>query len=196
LENSENQLIKDIESAFKERGHVKTSKEFAKLIGENDNGLSDIKAGRKRLTIDHIKNLKNSHPNFNMDWYLTGTGHMFLEQKGTDLQKAANNKQNGYGARETFYTDLIENNAEYSLIPRAVFKDYKIVPDKIIDAIIQSNENEKKAMREAMAMAEQSLNDKLEETVEMYEEQYQAIKAENERLEKENEELRKQISPQ
>jgi hypothetical protein len=45
----ESQLITDIESAFKKKGLVKTAKEFADLIGENPNGLSDIKAGRKKL---------------------------------------------------------------------------------------------------------------------------------------------------
>jgi transcriptional regulator with XRE-family HTH domain len=76
----ESQLITDIESAFKKKGLVKTAKEFADLIGENPNGLSDIKAGRKKLTIDHIKTLKKSHPELNLDWLLSGKGSLFLEE--------------------------------------------------------------------------------------------------------------------
>lgn len=75
-------LLTQIEAAFKDKSWIKTSKDFAVIIGENPNGLSDIKAGRKKLTVDHIKNLKNSHPTFNVDWLLTdGNGPMFIEQE-------------------------------------------------------------------------------------------------------------------
>lgn len=48
--------------------------------------------------------------------------------------------------KETFYADLIEKNEIYALIPKAVLSDYKIVPDKIMDIIIRSNEGEKEAL--------------------------------------------------
>lgn len=48
--------------------------------------------------------------------------------------------------KETFYAELIEKNEVYALIPKAVLSDYKIVPDKIMDIIIRSNEGEKEAL--------------------------------------------------
>jgi hypothetical protein len=85
------QTVAEIESAFREFGRIKTAREFADLLGENPNGLSDIKAGRKKLTIDHIRNLKNSHTDFNLDWFFTGEGSMFLQKKSatTETTEAA-----------------------------------------------------------------------------------------------------------
>jgi transcriptional regulator with XRE-family HTH domain len=77
--------------------------------------------------------------------------------------------------RETFYIDLIEKNEEYNLIPRAVLKDYKIVPDKIIDVIIQSNENEKKALVEG-------LNSKYELMIQGYKNKIADLESEINRL--------------
>lgn len=111
---------------------------------------------------------------------------MFSKSDNTSVQQPGDNKQNGMTAKETFYTDLIENNEEYSLLPRAVLKDYKIVPDKIIDVIISSNENEKKALRESMETAKESL-------IKDYELLIKGLENKVDRLEKENEDLRRQI---
>lgn len=73
----DNQTIAMLEQVFKEKKLIGTSKQFAELIGENANGLSDIKAGRKKFTIDHIRSLKNSHPDLNVDWIITGDGEVF-----------------------------------------------------------------------------------------------------------------------
>lgn len=93
----------------------------------------------------------------------------------TQVDKPSDNAKNGHAAKETFYRDFIENNPDYSIIPKAVFRDYKIVPDKIVDAIIQSATNEKK-----------SLEEKYEIIIDGY-------KLRVERLQNENDELRRQI---
>lgn len=97
----------------------------------------------------------------NMEWWRTGEGAV-LNKKGTGGDKPSDYKQNGMRVKETFYSELIEQNEEYSLIPRAVLKDYKIVPDKIIDVIIASNENEKRALERSKDMEIDGLNKKHE----------------------------------
>lgn len=100
----------------------------------------------------------------------------FYDENSTDGNNPSNNKGNQLMTpRETFYTDLIEKNDEYNLIPRAVLKDYKIVPDKIIDVIIQSNENEKKALVEG-------LNSKYELMIQGYKNKIADLESELKRL--------------
>jgi hypothetical protein len=81
---ADNQQIAQLLEAFKGKGYVKTAKELGKLMGENANGFSDIQAGRKKLTLEHVINMKKSHPDFNTEWIITGQGGVFLELKGTD----------------------------------------------------------------------------------------------------------------
>jgi transcriptional regulator with XRE-family HTH domain len=98
-------------------------------------------------------------------------------------QEPLNGNSNIVNNRETFYLDLIEGNEEYSILPKAILKDYKIVPDKIIDVIIQSNENERKAIEKSKTLEIEGLNRKYEIIIEGYENKIK-------KLEKENEDLR------
>lgn len=120
---------------------------------------------------------------------------MFSKSDNTSVQQPGDNKQNGMTAKETFYTDLIENNEEYSLLPRAVLRDYKIVPDKIIDVIIKSGENERTALQRSMDLEIESLNEKNRTIIEGYKNGIKILELENERLKQENEQLRRQIPP-
>lgn len=120
---------------------------------------------------------------------------MFSKSDNTSVQQPGDNKQNGMTAKETFYTDLIENNKEYSLLPRAVLRDYKIVPDKIIDVIIKSGENERTALQRSMDLEIESLNEKNRTIIEGYKNGIKILELENERLKQENEQLRRQIPP-
>lgn len=126
-----------------------------------------------------------NHYNVNREWWKTGEGSVF----NTSVQKPSNNNGNGMTTKETFYSDLIEGNEEYSLIPRAVLKDYKIVPDKIIDVIIASNENEKNALKRSMESEKEAL-------IKEYERVIQGLENKVVRLEQEKEDLRRQIPGQ
>lgn len=166
------------------RLHLVTKEELSEYCGFHRDTIrkaiergSELKDKNLRIFQDKLE--------INPEWWDTGKGDIYVS-KHTYAEKAGDNKLNGHGARETFYTDLIENNVEYSLLPRAVLKDYKIVPDKIIDVIISSNENEKKALRESMETAKESL-------IKDYELLIKGLENKVERLEKENEDLRRQI---
>jgi hypothetical protein len=127
------------------------------------------------------KMVKNIH--INPDWWNTGKGDILLQKHHLSVVREDKNVYPEKSAKETFYKDLIESNADYSLIPRAVLQDYKIVPDKIIDVILSSNENEKKALEKSKDLEIESLNKRYELLIEGYENKIK-------RLEEENHELR------
>jgi hypothetical protein len=127
------------------------------------------------------------------EWWTLGKGEAFTTTKSITHNGA---QQNGITTRETFYRELIEDNDEYSILPRAVLKDYKIVPDKIIDVIITSNENEKRAIKESKELEIESLNKKHEFLLNVREMELKECEKEIEKLKAENEELRRKIPPQ
>lgn len=120
-----------------------------------------------------------------------------LDLNPTSVEKANDNtKNNGHHLRETFYRDLIESNDEYSILPRAVLRDYKIVPDKIIDVIIASNENEKKALEKSKDLQIESLMQKHDKIINGYEDERKDLVAEIERQRAEIERLKKLLPPE
>ena len=112
--------------------------------------------------------------NVNREWWKTGEGEMFL--------KDANPGRSNIAPKETFYKALIEDNDDYSLIPRAVLKDYKIVPDKIIDVIIESNKNEKAAISKSFQDEKSILVAKHELTITGLENKILSLEKENKEL--------------
>lgn len=142
-----------------------------------------------------IKKIREGLPGLNLDWWDSGKGEVF-NKNGTSVHIPKENNGNSMTPRETFYTDLIENNSEYSLLPRAVLQDYKIVPDKIIDVIIASTASEKKALEDSKRMEIEGLNQKYELIITGLENKTERLEKRNKELEKENEDLRRQIPAQ
>lgn len=59
----------------------KSQEEFGKYLGLSKSGVSEIEAGRRNVTDQHIIMLKNcSEFNINEDWLRYGKGEMFLEK--------------------------------------------------------------------------------------------------------------------
>lgn len=60
----------------------KSQEEFGKILGLSKSGVSEIEAGRRNVTEQHIIMLKNYtdavHGNINENWVRYGTGEMFL----------------------------------------------------------------------------------------------------------------------
>jgi hypothetical protein len=132
--------------------------------------------------------------NIRQEWWdkewETGSNNIF----NTSVPKSTGSKQNGeLSSKETFYEDLMERNKDYFVAPRAIFTDYKIVPDKIIDVIIQSNANERKALQDAKTMEIDSLEKKYEMLIEGLENKVDRLEKEKAALATENEDLRRQI---
>ena len=59
-----------------------SQEEFGKILGLSKSGVSEIEAGRRNVTEQHIIMLKNYNDfkegNVNVDWLRTGEGEMFL----------------------------------------------------------------------------------------------------------------------
>lgn len=144
------------------------------------------------FSTDKVEKFLNYH-RINKDWWRSGEGEIFVP-------KAELVRTNGE-VKETFYKNLIEGNEEYSLIPRAVLKDYKIVPDKIIDVIIDSNRNEKQAITQSFQDQKDILINKHESIITGYEAKIKRLEAEikeleieREKLENERENLKRQVT--
>lgn len=80
--------------------------------------------------------------------------------------------------KETFYRELIEDNENYSLIPKAILSDYKIVPEKLLDMITQSKDELNGELKEKHKLIIQGY----ENRINRLEEDKSALLAENERL--------------
>lgn len=65
---------------FKRQGLVKDYVVAAEALGTNKTAISDIKAGRKKLSIALLRSMKISYPKVNVDWVVTGVGDMFIEE--------------------------------------------------------------------------------------------------------------------
>ena len=61
--------------------HIMRSKnlkatDFASLLGIQPSGVSHILAGRNKPSLDFVKKVKETFPEYNLDWIIFGTGPM------------------------------------------------------------------------------------------------------------------------
>ncbi|RWX00955.1 S24 family peptidase [Flavobacterium cerinum] len=63
---------------LKEMGSVKNLQEFADIVGTNKAGMSDIKADRKKVSLENLTNLAIRFPEINISWIATGMGSMIF----------------------------------------------------------------------------------------------------------------------
>lgn len=82
-----NSRIKELRKALD-----KSQEEFGKILGLSKSGVSEIEAGRRNVTEQHIIMLKNYtdvvYGNINEDWIRYGTGEMFLPMdRETEIAK-------------------------------------------------------------------------------------------------------------
>lgn len=62
---------------LKAKGVIADYVQVAANLQTNKAGISDIKAGRKKLSIDLLRRMKLSYPNVNIEWVIMGEGEMF-----------------------------------------------------------------------------------------------------------------------
>lgn len=73
---------------LKKTGVVSDYLEVASVLGTNKQGISDIKAGRKKLSIEIIKRMKTSYPDINIEYIIMGRGAMLEENKSVSNSNA------------------------------------------------------------------------------------------------------------
>lgn len=156
-----------------------------KLNNEAGFGQGTLKAaydGNREFSEDKLQKFLKKL-NINIDWWRNCSGEIFIK-KGTRGENTQQISEGGVEeVRAKVWMDLMEHQQDYYVTPRSIFKDYKIVPDKIIDALTKSNESEKEA-----------LHAKNELIINGYENQVKRLEDEKEKLEEQNKRLQEEIS--
>lgn len=62
-----------------ETGKIATQVQLAEVIGTNKAGISDLKSGRKKVTIDNIRSMKKAYPELNFNWMVLEEGGMLVQ---------------------------------------------------------------------------------------------------------------------
>lgn len=65
---------------LKEKGLITDYVQAANVLRTNKAGISDIKSGRKKLSIGLLRSLKLSYPIINIEWIIMGNGEVFVTE--------------------------------------------------------------------------------------------------------------------
>ena len=71
----------EVIESLKEIGEINDYVQLAAILETNKAGISDIKSGRKKLSIEILRRMKLSYPNINIEWVIMGEGEMFHSQQ-------------------------------------------------------------------------------------------------------------------
>ena len=71
------QILDDL----KQTGVIADYVEAANVLETNKAGISDIKSGRKKLSVEILRRLKLSYPSVNIEWIIMGEGAPFISNK-------------------------------------------------------------------------------------------------------------------
>lgn len=77
----ENIRFMEVVESLKEIGEINDYVQLAAILETNKAGISDIKSGRKKLSIEILRRMKLSYPNINIEWVIMGEGEMFHSQQ-------------------------------------------------------------------------------------------------------------------
>ena len=75
----ENLRFIELIDELKRRGVVSDYMQVAAQLGTNKAAISDIKSGRKKLSVEIIRSLKLSYPTISIEWIIMGEGKPFIE---------------------------------------------------------------------------------------------------------------------
>lgn len=79
--------------SLKEKGLVNDYVQIAKELDTNKAAISDIKAGRKKLSIDLLRRLKKSYPSCSIEWVVTGEGNPFITPQSSSSTSSSQNTE-------------------------------------------------------------------------------------------------------
>ena len=72
--------------------------DFATLLGIQPSGVSHILAGRNKPSLEFVKKIKETFPEYNLDWIIFGTGPMTtsepFKESSTNTHPAVTNNSN------------------------------------------------------------------------------------------------------
>lgn len=91
---TENIRFFKIVDALKQEKALADYVELAKILNTNKAGISDIKQGRKKLSVDNIRSMKLSYPCINVEYIIMGEGDMFISSSTNATQVDLTQNQN------------------------------------------------------------------------------------------------------
>lgn len=80
---------------LKEKGLIGDYVQAANILNTNKAAISDLKSGRKKLSIDILRRMKLSYPSISIEWVIMGTGEMFNEISNS-ISNPINSDQGAY----------------------------------------------------------------------------------------------------
>lgn len=84
----ENLRFIEVIDMLKNDGQVTDYVQLAATLGTNKASISDIKSGRKKISIELLRRLKISYPAINLDWIIMGEGEMFIPTQHVEVKQA------------------------------------------------------------------------------------------------------------
>lgn len=82
----ENLRFVQILDDLRKSGAIADYVEAASILETNKAGISDIKSGRKKLSVEMLRRLKLSYPSVNIDWIIMGEGEPFISDQPVSHQ--------------------------------------------------------------------------------------------------------------
>lgn len=74
---------------LRDKGLVADYVQIASQLGTNKAAISDIKSGRKKLSIEIVRSLKMSYPDISIDWIIMGNGEPFVKNDTANVPPTA-----------------------------------------------------------------------------------------------------------
>lgn len=90
---------------LKEKGIIEDYVQAANSLNTNKAAISDLKSGRKKLSIDILRRMKISYPSISIEWIVMGTGDMFNETNKNAHESISDNQS-------TYFIEKIAQQAE------------------------------------------------------------------------------------
>lgn len=83
--------------------------DFAEMLGIQPSGISHILSGRNQPSLDFVKKIKETFPEYNLDWIIFGKGPMTTSEPFRDKQfSATSTAQENFIAPEIPFTPTAE----------------------------------------------------------------------------------------
>lgn len=102
--------------------HIMRSKnlkatDFAALLGIQPSGVSHILAGRNKPSLDFVKKIKETFPEYNLDWIIFGTGPMTTSEPYKDAFQISQKETQSKPDLFTFDQDHNDENVLPPTVP-------------------------------------------------------------------------------
>lgn len=118
--------------------HIMRSKnlkatEFAALLGIQPSGVSHVLAGRNNPSLEFVKKIKETFPEYNLDWIIFGTGPMTTSEPYKEAFKESQKEAQSDANLFSFGQDTI---AEDSPLPSVPLKEEDLIETGIKSIVV------------------------------------------------------------